>query len=645
MKRKQILDFFNPFNWFKLATDQSNPAHEEGTVFYDNTKNALSYYNENSDVTINVGQELVFPVVNNSGVTITNGDIVTPDATGIVKADRRYKNKSRLLAVATCTMLDGESGYVTRLGQVGGLDTSAYGLGQILYLGEDGAFTTTLADDGAYNNEVAVVDVIDNIDGVVTVDPQISSLTVETTDTNGLPADQRVATSMNYVTGTRTFTIAPTGTMFHYYTLGEKYEKISAQSIVWPDVEGLHFFYFEGNTLKVLTNPSVEQILTLIDVHCFVAELYWNATDSQVVFDLTDERHGISMSPGTHKYLHITRGAQFGSGYGLANFVVDGNGSLDTHAQFSIASGHFYDEDVAHTFAGKSVGGTTIVGYLLGASGDFRSDSTTNFAVLGNPAGTIYYNEWTGATWQLTEVGNNNFCLYHIFATNGVNEQVISIMGQNEYATLSAARAGANSEISNIIAGINLQESVPIATIIFKANSGYTNTVSAAIQSTDLGDDYIDWRVTELAQGASPASHSNLTNVEQAASGVQDGHISDGVQTIFGAKTFKNIGTTIQSFTPTGATQTIDWNSGAYSIVTTTSATGNITLTLNNPVAGGSYAIELVQGATPRNIIFPAGTIQAGGGDVTVIGEASANQLITMVYNGSNYIISVESYS
>ena len=125
-----IADYQGPvdFGSFQMTTGNVNPGHVEGLVFYDDEKNALSYYNEVAEVTINTGQEVVFPVLNNSGSLITNGSVVSPAPSGIILADRHIKNRCRLIAVATHDIADGAWGYVTRLGQVGGLDTSSFSL-------------------------------------------------------------------------------------------------------------------------------------------------------------------------------------------------------------------------------------------------------------------------------------------------------------------------------------------------------------------------------------------------------------------------------------------------------------------------------------------------------------------------------------
>lgn len=101
----------------------------------------------------------------------------------------------------------------------------------------------------------------------------------------------------------------------------------------------------------------------------------------------------------------------------------------------------------------------------------------------------------------------------------------------------------------------------------------------------------------------------------------------------------------VQSLAPTGTTQTIDWNNGQIVLLSVTGATGNVTLTLNNP-QNGDYLIKVTQGATARNIIFPVGTIQGNGvSGNTVFGLSNSTQMITVSYYGTGYAINVDVYA
>jgi hypothetical protein len=515
------------FSSIFLDPSKANPVHQEGLVFYDKEKKAVSYYNEESDMIVNLGQEVLFPVFNNTGAALQNGTVVSPFGSTLTRADKRVKQKSRLIAVCTHTIEDNSWGYVTRLGQVGGLDTSMFTAGDVVHLGNNGDFTLDPPTDGAYHIVVGVIDVVDAVDGIMTVDVNTSDLTVEVTDTNGFPNDQREGTVLSIVNLTRTFTITPSGAGFHFYELGEKYEKTGADSVVFGALEGEHWFYYDMGVLTAVHEPTIDQKLIIIKDKAFVAAAYWNQTDGKIEIDVQDERHGIGMSPSTHVYLHLTRGAQFLEGYSLGDITADGNGNLNSSIQYSITAGAYFDEDLTHNFSGKGLPAVLPVIYNLGASGNIRSAiSVFGVATIG---GSIAYNQWTGAAWQLTAVPSNDYCLYHVFAYNGQTENAVTVAGQSIYGNVTQARQGANQEIANIVAALPFAEMIPIATIIYQANSGYLNAAKARIRTTDTGDQFVDWRTSELAQGVSPSSHANLTNVDRAATGVSAGHIDNSL--------------------------------------------------------------------------------------------------------------------
>jgi hypothetical protein len=126
--------------------------------------------------------------------------------------------------------------------------------------------------------------------------------------------------------------------------------------------------------------------------------------------------------------------------------------------------------------------------------------------------------------------------------------------------------------------------------------------------------------------------------VQQSGITIDDSDNVTGVNQL----TADQLGNTQQTVTPTGTTQTIDFNAGGSVIFNTGSATGTITLTLSNPIAGRWYSFKVVHGATARNLTFPAGTIQQGELGVTY--TASGNNkidFISIYYDGTNYNITV----
>ena len=528
-------------------TPWSLPSEIEGRHFYDQAEHAMSYYTDISWFYVRNGRDLLARVKNETWDTLTKWTIVyvvsaTWWVASVDKANAKNYEKSRLVWALQTDVLNWEETFAAVFWQINWVNTASYANGTILYLSTDWSWQWTDArpDDWAFLVIVWYVYLSDAVNWVVWVYPKSTELAVEVTDTNGFPSDQRTNTTISVDDLTTTFTISPTGADFHYYELWNKYEQVGSDSKIFTDQEGEHWFYYNNWILTVQYNPSDIQKEDIILNHAFIASIYRNATDKKVEFDVFDERHGISMSPATHVYLHLTRWAQYFSWYWLWDLTVDWGWSLNTDAQFSVAPWSYFDEDIEHTESGIVIGGTTPVGYLVWTWADFRVDTQTNFAVLNAPAWRLYYNQLNVDTWQLTEVTNGNFVLYHIFAINWATKNTISIMWQNEYWTIATARAWATSEITNILTGFDLNEVVPIATLIYQTQNTYANAVKARIRSTDEWDDYIDWRVTELAQWTAATSHLNLTNVQLAGLWVAQWHIDDQAQELYWIKTFNS---------------------------------------------------------------------------------------------------------
>ena len=95
-----------------------------------------------------------------------------------------------------------------------------------------------------------------------------------------------------------------------------------------------------------------------------------------------------------------------------------------------------------------------------------------------------------------------------------------------------------------------------------------------------------------------------------------------------------------QSLAPTGTTQTIDWSLGNVVKLDLHSATGDITPTLLNPVAGVTYFIKVTQAATARQILWPVDCLFDQNGWLLSLDNDNID-IISMTYNGTNYFCSI----
>lgn len=67
-------------------------------------------------------------------------------------------------------------------------------------------------------------------------------------------------------------------------------------------------------------------------------------------------------------------------------------------------------------------------------------------------------------------------------------------------------------------------------------------------------------------------------------------------------------------------------------------ATGDVTLTLSNPLAGTTYLIKVIQSSTARNLIWPAAVKWALGIPPVISTGNDEIDVITLFYDGSNYL-------
>lgn len=92
------------------------------------------------------------------------------------------------------------------------------------------------------------------------------------------------------------------------------------------------------------------------------------------------------------------------------------------------------------------------------------------------------------------------------------------------------------------------------------------------------------------------------------------------------------------TLTPTGTTQTVDWDDGNVQFIDLESATGDVTLTLSNPTSGFSYGLVIQQdGASAVDVVWPAAVLWPGGVAPTISIGNDAIDVVTCLYSGTTY--------
>lgn len=321
-----------------------------------------------------------------------------------------------------------------------------------------------------------------------------------TGEPTGFP--NRVDSSIAFDDATRTFTISPVGEFFIVFLASRRRSYTEPISIQIPDVEGIHYFYFNSVT-KVLESTNVFNE-DLFRKHAMVSIVYWQPQLQRAIY-FADERHGIVMDGATHAHLHLSIGAQYRFGLGLSNLVVDTNGSSDSHVKFGVTNGRIADEDIEIDIVDNAPQNLQAilnapVFYRLMGNDSWYSKPADDFAFIqagslpNTPGSRPYANVKVGGFWQLQQVPDNKYMLVHVLATNDIRTPVIAISG-GSYDNKTAARAGADTELRDIT-GIPFAEFVPIATLIMHCKDSFANSVNAIFVSTSTGAQYVDWRAS-----------------------------------------------------------------------------------------------------------------------------------------------------
>lgn len=133
-----------------IITGQTAPAFTEGMLWYDTDDKALSYYNDVSASSMQIGFESWVRVRNVTGVTITNGSVVVINgASGqtptIALADADTHTPAQVIGIVTADILNNAVGHVTTHGIVKNLDTSTFLDGDVLYLSQTAGALTKVA--------------------------------------------------------------------------------------------------------------------------------------------------------------------------------------------------------------------------------------------------------------------------------------------------------------------------------------------------------------------------------------------------------------------------------------------------------------------------------------------------------------------
>lgn len=362
----------------------------------------------------------------------------------------------------------------------------------------------------------------------------INEVALDSQEPNGFVdrLDCTISTSGNV------FSISPTGSSYQVYIQGVKFTKNATETFTIPSgVTGPNYIHFNIVTGDLDNKTTPFNFSTDIPV----AYVVWNSTSQSVVY-LGDERHGIHMDKATHLYLHNTQGTQYISGLSISNYVLDGNGSSNSHASIAIGDGVIYDEDLVINITNGSGGepfhqvlspsGYIPVYYHNGAVGSWAV--STNSYPLKYSANGAQYNKLNG-TWTAADATTNSTTKYismFICASNNIHAPIFAIMGQKVYNSQGAAENNGTWE-SLDLTYLPANEMKPLYRLVYATDRDWTNTPKSSLQSI------LDLRSQALAMGGlTQNDHGSLYGL------ADDDHLQyvhiDNARTISANHTFAN---------------------------------------------------------------------------------------------------------
>ena len=214
------------------TTIANKPSYSEGRLFYDKAFGALAFYNDESEITLQIGQEEYIRVYNDTGSTISNGTPVyltgesgaTPTV-AVSRADGTFA-QSQAAGIATHDIEDSSVGYITTRGLIADVDTSHLTVGQPVHvaIGASGGTQTASPTYPNFPTEVGICLISSALGGCIYVSVYHESFETMRVEGNAhFDADLTVDGDLT-VNGTQTVTnsnnISLSGA-FNYFNSGD----------------------------------------------------------------------------------------------------------------------------------------------------------------------------------------------------------------------------------------------------------------------------------------------------------------------------------------------------------------------------------------------------------------------------------------
>ena len=339
-----------------------------------------------------------------------------------------------------------------------------------------------------------------------------------------------------YDPSTQTLSISPTSTQFNIWFAGIQYKYTTTQSLAHNATAGIYYYYFDNTGLNVSADFPTFGTVTM----CAIIYYY----NTSIGFAM-EGRYACVMDSATYTVIRKKIGCYVDSGLSIAGYTLSPSGPTDANNQITLSSGIFSDGTLLTQISALGAGSYT-VNQLTGTNAQwYYTTQTVPFNYATN--GYIQYNQYTGGSWQLTELANNTYVNYYVIIVPSLsnNTQVFIKPGQATYSTLDAAR-------SESVSSMTFSNSAPpefyiMYQLIFRTSNTYNNLGKCRIEAVQT----INTSPTTIMAASTINNHNSLLGLQSAGTGVVWGHISDQSQNVAGIKTF--IDTSVSTTITTGA--------------------------------------------------------------------------------------------
>lgn len=589
-------------NYIDFDTTPSVPSPTGGTLFYDSVTNSLSYkpITNNNDVTVNLGQEGLIRIYNNTGVQINDGKAlnITGSTSGVPAvtlaiASGGNNQHFQVDGVATHNIPNGEFGFMTNFGVVNDISLTPFTNGEDIFLSQ-----TIPGDFDSYSNlsftgrTTQIGHVNDNgVLGKLQINIQNESiLGLVTAKENNILTANNSSTGLFYFTGLT---------------------KVSSTQFNVSPVRG----WIVDNTTDPI-NPSVLYVEysggTYTDLYIATANetfIYLTSagTISQQTTILTGQQRRQNIFLG--KLGHPDR-----TTINLVFSQPDSSLSPVSQLRDMFVPINLINGGVYPSTNGANLQFNTSAGDLYGLGINYVSNvlEPNKLSVSGTSPCTFQYRTQTGGT--ITNVTNIdplnwdvNGVITPITGTKATNQRIYLLQngtfrvqyGQTEYNQLSAAIAGISTEQFTVFPN-------------FRNNAiliGILSVLSTATNLTDTSKAQF-FPTSKFGESVGAAGGVSTTNLQQAYNNSTEPEITinstlDGVSIKNGTGNADNVTSLLQGQNTAGTTTSFIRADGLFSgsSISTPGFTANTKTTIGSESNISSAILQIA--STTQGVLFP----------------------------------------